>query len=129
MATEFVRLANENRAATIESEISQPVQDFMHDNLLKSAQRPPAEQQIERDRQIAQQIGHAEPQHDNALQSSLYAAQFAPDRSELLNDFAVKTEADFARQQQQRTLTHEPEESIDLHSLQESHDDDFSIEM
>jgi conjugative relaxase-like TrwC/TraI family protein len=121
MAGDLVRLANENRIAATEQEISQPVQDFMHDNLLKSAERPPSEQQMERDRQIAQAAGHTEPHHENALQSSLYAAQNAPNRSDLLNNFTAQTEAAFTKQQQ--TITREPEPSIGFSSWQQSRDD------
>lgn len=126
MAVDFVRLANENRIATTGQGISQPVQDFMHDNLLKAAEHPPLEQQIERASQIAQPLGHPEPHHENALESSLYAAEFAPNCSELLNDFTTRTETAFAREQQP-TLTHEPEQSTDSYPWQQG--DDFSIDM
>jgi hypothetical protein len=127
MAVDFVRLANENRIAMTGREISQPVQDFMHDNLLKAAEHPPLEHQIERASQIAQSLGHPEPQHENALESSLYAAQYAPNRSELLNDFTARTETAFAREQP-LALTHEPEQSSDFQSWHQSVDD-FSIDM
>lgn len=114
MAGDLVRLANEFRIAATGQEISQPVQDFMHDNLLMSAQQPPTEQQSERVLQISQQLGHAETQHETALESSLYLAQFAPNRSSLLNAITTKIETTFAQQQPQSLIPEEPEQSEDF---------------
>jgi hypothetical protein len=61
MASEIVRLANENRIKATGREISKSVQAFMYDNLLKSAERPPSEWQAERDRQVAQSRNEPEP--------------------------------------------------------------------
>jgi len=124
-ADELIHLANENRLAQGQPAIDQQVQDFMRSNLIKSAERSPSEQQIERDQQLAQQLGHSEPQHENALQSSLYAAQHAPNRDELLSDFTTKTETAFAKQQQ--ALTREPEQSTEFSAPYQSRND-YSID-
>ncbi len=107
MADEFVRIANENRVAQGRAEIGERVQDVMCETLTKAAERAPSAVQVERDRQIAQQHKHEEPRHENALQSSLYAARYAANRRELVEQFTAKIETAYERQREpERTVEH-----------------------
>lgn len=116
MADEFVRIANEHRVAQGRAEISEQVQDAMREMLTKAAERVPSPAQVERDGQIAQLLNHEEPQHENALQSSLYAARYAANRHELIEQFTAKIEAAYEPQ-------HKPERAVERHRER----DDFTL--
>jgi hypothetical protein len=117
MAMEVVRLADENRLAQGKPPVDGQVQEYMRANLVQSAERPPSPAQAERDRQIAQSLGHEDPRHESALQSSLYAARHATDRGESLERFTATAEAAHERE-------HAPAPTIE-HGSQGR--DDFSI--
>jgi hypothetical protein len=99
MASEVLRLADENRLAQGRPPVDAKVQEYMRAALVRAAERPPSEAQAERDRQIAEALGRDDPRHDNALGSSLYAARNAPDRGELLDRFTAAAESAYARDQ------------------------------
>ncbi|MCP9496518.1 MAG: relaxase domain-containing protein [Pyrinomonadaceae bacterium MAG19_C2-C3] len=110
MADEFVRIANENRMTQGRAEMSEQVQDAMHEVLMNAAERPPSPAQVERDGQIAQQHNHEEPQHKNALESSLYAARYAANRHKLVEQFTANIEAAYEPQREpERTIEHQRE--------------------
>ena len=115
MAAEVLRLADENRLAQGRPPVDAQVQEYMRAALVKAAERPPSEAQAGRDRQIAEALGREDPRHENALESSLYAARNAPDRGELLDHFTAAAEAAYAREQ-----------APVMEHVQPSHDD-FSI--
>ncbi len=100
MAAEVLRLADENRLAQGRPPVDVHVQEYMRAALVRAAERPPSEAQAERDRQIAQTLGQEEPHHENALESSLYAALNAPNRGELLDRFTAAAESAYAREQE-----------------------------
>lgn len=124
MALELVQFAIANRLAQGQPPIDEQVQEYMRARLMDLAEHPPAPTQAERDRQIAQALGHEEPRHENALQSALYAARHAPNRDELLERFTGQSEAALLEQQQPQART--PDHATELHSWQQSRDD-FSI--
>lgn len=99
MAAEVLRLADENRLTQGRPPVDAQVQEYMRAALVRAAERPPSEAQAERDRQIAQALGRDDPRHENALESSLYAALHAPDRGELLDRFTAAAESAYAREQ------------------------------
>jgi len=101
MAAEVLRLADENRVAQGRPPVDAHVQGYMRAALVKAAERPPSEAQAGRDRQIAETLGRDDPRHENALESSLYAARNAPDRGELLDKFTAAAESAYAREQAQ----------------------------
>jgi conjugative relaxase-like TrwC/TraI family protein len=99
MAAEMLRLADENRLAQGRPPVDAQVQEYMRAALVRAAERPPSEAQAERDRQIAEALGRDDPRHENALESSLYAARHAPHRGELLDRFTAAAESAYAREQ------------------------------
>ncbi len=115
MAAEVLRLADENRLAQGRPPVDAQVQEYMRAALVRAAERPPSEAQAGRDRQIAEALGRDDPRHENALESSLYAARNAPDRGELLDRFTAAAESAYAREQ-----------APVIEHVQPSHDD-FSI--
>ena len=117
MAEEFVRLANENRASVTGQVIDEQVQDFMRACLVNSAEHPPTPAQVERDRRLAASLGHDEPRYASALESSLYAARHAPERSQLLESFTAAVEAAYERE-------HAPARTVEY--SHEEHDFGFS---
>ncbi len=121
MANELVRLANENRIATTGSPISQPVQDFMHDNLLTLAEHPTSLVETERGQQFAHAISDTEPHHENALDSALYEARYAANRSDLLDVLVNKSEVAFA-ETQRAAPTYDLEQSPELSAWEYSQD-------
>jgi conjugative relaxase-like TrwC/TraI family protein len=98
MAGELVQLADENRVAQGRPPISEGVQEYMRVQLVSSAGRAPSPSQVERDRQLSHSLGEPEPRHETALESSLYAARNAPDRSVLLERLTTTVEAAFERE-------------------------------
>lgn len=98
MAAEVLRLADENRLAQRMPPVDAHVQEYMRAALVKAAERPLSEAQADRDRRIAEALGRDDPRHENALESSLYAALNAPDRSELLDRFTAAAESAYARE-------------------------------
>lgn len=100
MALELVQLANANRLAQGSPPLAGQLQAYMYAQLTNLAEHPPTPAQVMRDQQLAQARGEAEPQHESALlASSLYAARYAPARSELLEQFTVATETAYERDQ------------------------------
>lgn len=99
MAAEVLRLADENRLAQGRPPIDAGAQEYMRAALVRAAERPPSEEQVGRDRRIAEALGRDDPRHENALESSLYAARNAPDRGELLDRFTAAAESAYAREQ------------------------------
>lgn len=100
MSAEVVRLANENNVARTGQEIAAQTQRYMQDVLMDAAQRPPSPDQVQRLATAAQAIGLSEPpQVANALQASLWTAQNAPNRAELLTQFTQSVETQLDRQQ------------------------------
>lgn len=98
MAMEVVRLADENRLAQGMPSVDGQVQEYMRANLVQYAEHTPSPAQAERDRQIAQSLGEEDPHHENALQSSLYAARHATGRGALLERFTATAEAAYERE-------------------------------
>lgn len=98
MATEVLRLADENRLAQGRPPVEPGVQEYMRAALIRAAEHPPSEAQAERDRQIAQSLGEEDPRHENTLQTSLYAARHATDRGALLERFTATAEAAYERE-------------------------------
>jgi conjugative relaxase-like TrwC/TraI family protein len=99
MATEVLRLADESRLAQGRPPVDAHVQEYMRAALVRAAEHPPSEAQAERDRQIAEALGRGDPRHENALESSLYAALHAPDRGDLLDRFTAAAATAYAREQ------------------------------
>jgi conjugative relaxase-like TrwC/TraI family protein len=99
VAMEVLRLADENRLAQGRPPIDAHVQEYMRAALVRAAERPPSEAQAERDRRIAGALGRDDPRHENALESSLYAALNAPNRGELLDRFTAAAESAYTREQ------------------------------
>jgi conjugative relaxase-like TrwC/TraI family protein len=99
IAAEVLRLADENRLAQGMPPVNTHVREYMRAALVRAAERPPSEEQAERDRQIAEALGRDDPRHENALESSLYAALNAPNRGELLDRFTGAAESAYAREQ------------------------------
>lgn len=99
MAAEVLRLADENRLTQGRPPVDAHVQEYMRAALVRAAERPPSEAQAERDRRIAEALGRDDPRHENALESSLYAALNAPNRDELLDKFTSAAESAYEREQ------------------------------
>lgn len=115
MAAEVLRLADENRLTQGMPPVEAQMQEYMRAALVRAAERPPSEAQAERNRQIAEALGRDDPHHENALESSLYAALNAPNRGELLDRFTAAAESAYEREQ-----------APAIEHVQPSHDD-FSI--
>jgi hypothetical protein len=114
MAAEVLRLADENRLAQGRPPIDAGVQEYMRASLVRAAERPPSEAQAERDRQIAEALGREDPRHENALESSLYAARNAQDRGELLDRFTAAAESAYAREQAPAIEQAEPSHELSI---------------
>lgn len=111
---EVLRLADENRLAQGRLPIDAGVQEYMRAALVRAAERPPSEAQAGRDRQIAEALGQEAPRHENALESTLYAALHAPDRGELLDRFTDAAESAYARDQTPAIEHAEPSHNISM---------------
>jgi conjugative relaxase-like TrwC/TraI family protein len=113
LSAELVQLANDNHRAVTGQEIAAPLQKFMQANLMRHAEQPPTENQLERLAATSKTLGLSEPpKMENALQVAVWNAHNTPDRAERLEQFTEGMQAGF-RQSQARTIEL-PEPSRDI---------------
>ncbi len=116
MSAEIVKLANENHRAVTGQNIPAPVQKFMQQIFTQAADRPPTDKQLENLEATSKVLGMSEPpQMSTSLQSSLWRAHNAPDRSEILEQLTQASTTAYMQQRQQQARTIElPEPSRDI---------------
>ena len=116
MSAELVKMANENHRDLTGQDIAAPVQKFMQQIFEKAADRPPTEKQLENLEATSKALGMNEPpQMSTSLQSSLWRAHNAPDRSEILEQLTQASTTAYTAQRQQQARTIElPEPSRDI---------------
>ncbi len=114
MSAELVRLANENHRAITGQDIAAPVQSYMQQTIMQQANMPPTPKQLEGLEATSKALELDEPpQMNTALQSSLWRAHNAPDRSELMEQLTQIATTFYAQRQQARTIEL-PEPSRDI---------------
>jgi hypothetical protein len=116
MSAALVKMANENHRDLTGQDIAAPVQKFMQQIFEKAADRPPTEKQLENLEATSKALGMSEPpQMSTSLQSSLWRAHNAPDRSEILEQLTQASTTAYTAQRQQQARTIElPEPSRDI---------------
>jgi len=109
LSAELVQLANANQIDRTGQEIAAPVQEYMQDSLMRAANRPPSEEQLERLNTNARALGLDEPPNvENALQAALWNAHNAPDGAERLEQFTQTALQDVSRSQSRKIKMPEP---------------------
>jgi len=116
MSAELVKMANENHRDLTGQDIPVPVQKFMQQIFTQASDRPPTEKQLENLEATSKALGLTEtPQMSTSLQSSLWRAHNAPDRSEILEQVTQASMTAYTQQRQQQARTIElPEPSQDI---------------